>query len=247
MLGRGPSLLKPPTQLLPFTPSMESIVSTADLRPSTMLHMSDDKEPSGEEEPDIEEILKAIRETTTEGADIAAAEALIKEAGLANRPISQWKPSEEVSIEDLSPCEEAVIDVTANALGLLLTLAGTPSGAGKLAAKKLAKFQVQKNSVEFTKIILSRFVKFDLLNVAVGLVEIMALLLDLTGGIGTIIDAVFGEMTWFQIVVSGAAIIAQLSLIFASGSAYLVVLLAVATTDVLLLVDSAVTVSNKCK
>lgn len=199
------------------------------------------------------DIFKLIDELAWEGADAAEAKKLL-ESTLSSPEVSTTTvgemaiaadQSEDASVS-LNSCEAALVDLTIDIIGLILTIAGLPSTIGKKAGKAIVK-KAQKRLTKEARRIATQYFRNaeDLFSVATGIWEFMGVLLTVMS-LDNLIGTIVGSMTWWEVILYSIWIAAQLALLFVTNIPGIVVKLALATPDIIDLVKSTVTVINEC-
>ncbi len=200
-----------------------------------------------------DEVFKLIDELAVEGEDPDEAKKLIesvlssseqKTVTVGDMAIATL--SEEEDMRNLSRCDEAVVALTIDIIGLIMTIIGLPSNIGKRAAKKIAQKAGKKLAKEVTRIASQYFRdSADLLSVATGVWEFLQALLTIIS-IDNLIGTIIGEMSWWEVILYGALVAAQVALLFAGSVATIVVKLALATPDIVDVATSTFKVVEEC-
>lgn len=221
------------------------------IRSTTALPMGASVLPEGNPQ---DEIYRLVDELAWEGVDLDKAKKLL-ETEILKPPHTLGEDmaiaaielqDEEISMKVFDPCAEALFDVTVDLIGLVLAIVGVPGKIGKKVAKTLAKKAGKKLNKEVRRIIKDYFQNAsDLIKVSQGVWEFLQALLSIFNP-GSLITAIFAEMTWWEVGLYSATITAQVALLFAASAPGIVVKLALVTPSIIDVVASAVKVSQKC-
>ncbi len=149
------------------------------------------------------------------------------------------------SLTASSSCEWAVIDFSIAAVGLAMSAAGMPGGAGKKVGKKLINKVRNKLKDKFMKemrsIIAEHFGSPNPLDIAAGLIAIFNLIIGEIG-IDDVLGAIWDNVNFFDAII----IVATFTLYFVSGGTGLIAKLALMTPDIIDVVDAGFEVGNAC-
>lgn len=230
------------------------------IRSTTALPMGVPLLPEGtltfnEDENPQDEIYRLIDELAWEGVDPDEAKKLLKTEILKTPDTSLGEDMAiaaielqemEVSMKLFDPCAEALFDVTVDLIGLVMAIVGVPGHIGKKVAKTLAKKARKRLNREVKRIIRDYFQNAsDLIKVSQGIWEFLQALLSIFD-LGSIINAIFAEMIWWEVLLYSTWITAQVALLFVASAPGIVVKLALVTPSIIDVVASAVRVGENC-
>jgi len=140
-----------------------------------------------------------------------------------------------------SSCEWALIEFSIAAVGLAMTAAGMPSGAGKRVAKILVDRVEDILKKEMRGIIAEYFGSLNPVNIAAGLIAILNIIIGKIG-IDDVLGAIWDNVDWFDAI----TIVFTFTLYFVSGGAGLIAKLALMTPDIIDVVESGIEVKSAC-
>lgn len=206
----------------------------------------------------VEEMIAEMKkQAPADDFDMVGAEKAIREAyeSYAMTPIIQKVADgdsaltlvpEDETVAILDSCDAAVEDFATDAIGLLLALSGVPSKITKTVARKIMRKAKGRLTNKLKSIARDFFNDAgNLFKVGSGLAAIASALMEVFS-VGFIIDAIFGEMSWWEIASLSTWIAAQIAIIFFSGGSALAIKLLTVVPAVVDLCLSAGRVGTQC-